>query len=161
MKMKIPEPTQRNKFRLDITIGSLLVVTFILTIARVSNKGTPSSRANTWGIAVCLKSAIFLAYQLSTAHVERLKRWASTKANKILTIIDTVFWFALFIITIMGTSGSHSTSSRALGVIIAILAIVLCAFSAFDVYICFRIRSYFKRHGVLPNEGAPKPPGSV
>lgn len=50
--MKIPEPTQRNKFRLDIAIGSLLLVTFILTIARVANKGTPSSRANTWGIAV-------------------------------------------------------------------------------------------------------------
>ncbi|CAG7920438.1 unnamed protein product [Penicillium olsonii] len=159
--MKFPiQPTQTNKFRLDITIGSLLLVTFILIIARVANKGTPSSRTNTWGIAVCVKSAVFLAYQLCTAHVERLKRWASTKANKILTIIDTVFWFALFIITIMGTSGSHSTSSRALGVVIAILVLVLCACSALDVYICFRLRSYFKRHGMLPSE-APKAPGCV
>lgn len=39
--------------------------------------------------------------------------------------------------------------------------LLFSALSAFDVYICFRIRSYFKRHGVLPNEGAPKPLGSV
>ncbi len=60
-----------------------------------------------------------------TSHVDRFKKWGSTKVNKILTIIDTVFWFALFIISILGTSASHSTSSRALGVIIIILALVL------------------------------------
>lgn len=66
-----------------------------------------------------------MTYQIVTAHAARFKRWASSKANMILNIIDTVFWFALFIISIMGTSGSHSTSSRALGVIIVILALVL------------------------------------
>lgn len=66
-----------------------------------------------------------MAYQVVTAHAARFKRWASSKANMILNIIDTVFWFALFIISIMGTSGSHSTSSRALGAIIIILALVL------------------------------------
>ncbi|KAJ5241438.1 uncharacterized protein N7469_003029 [Penicillium citrinum] len=126
MKFRIPiEPSQRNKFRLDITIASLLAVTFILIISRIAIKGTPSTRTNTWGIAVCIKSAFFLAYQLTTAHVERFKRWASTKANKILVIIDTLFWFALFIITILGTAGSHSTASRALGAIIVILVLVL------------------------------------
>jgi hypothetical protein len=66
-----------------------------------------------------------MTYQVVTGHVDRFKRWASTKANMILNIIDTVFWFALFIISIMGTSGAHSTSSRALGVIIVLLALVL------------------------------------
>jgi hypothetical protein len=73
----------------------------------------------------CVKSAVFLAYQLTTAHVRRFKRWASTKVNKILTLIDTVFWFALFIISIMGTAAAHSTTSRVLGVIIIILVLIL------------------------------------
>lgn len=57
--------------------------------------------------------------------MDRLKRWASTKAYMILNIIDTVFWFALFIITIMGTTGSTSGSNRALGGITATLVFFL------------------------------------
>lgn len=57
--------------------------------------------------------------------MDRLKRWASTKAYMILNIIDTVFWFALFIITIMGTTASTSGSSRALGGITATLVFFL------------------------------------
>ncbi|KAJ5675696.1 hypothetical protein N7462_008593 [Penicillium macrosclerotiorum] len=151
--MQFPiQPSSRNKLRLDIAIGSLLFVIFILIIARVTNKGTPSTRANTWGIAVCLKSAVSLAYQVVTVHVERFKRWGSSKANKILAVIDTIFWFALFIITIIATQGSHNVSSRALGAIIAILAVC---------YICFRIPSYFKLHGTLPDEGGIKSSGNV
>lgn len=66
-----------------------------------------------------------MAYQIMTTHMDRLKRWASTKAYMILNIIDTVFWFALFIITIMGTTGSTSGSSRALGGITATLVFFL------------------------------------
>ncbi|KNG89895.1 hypothetical protein ANOM_001701 [Aspergillus nomiae NRRL 13137] len=146
------------KFRLHIIIGSLLLLTFILVIARVADKGTPSSRTNTWGIAVCVKSAVFMTYQIVTAHAARFKRWASSKANMILNIIDTLFWFALFIISIMGTSGSHSTSSRALGVIIVILALVLCGFAGFLSFICVRDRRYYKQHGSLPGVGSSKSP---
>lgn len=60
-----------------------------------------------------------------TAHVSRLKKWASLKANMILNMIDTVFWFALFIISILGASASRSTASKALGAIVVLLAIVL------------------------------------
>lgn len=66
-----------------------------------------------------------MAYQITTAHVNRLKRWANTKVNITLNIIDTVFWFALFIITIMGSMGSTSSSSKALGAITIILAFIL------------------------------------
>lgn len=66
-----------------------------------------------------------MAYQIMTTHMNRLKRWGSTKAYMILNIIDTVFWFALFIITIMGTMGSTTESSRALGGIAATLAFFL------------------------------------
>ncbi|RLL98764.1 hypothetical protein CFD26_103204 [Aspergillus turcosus] len=104
------------KLRLHIIIGVLMFLNLVLIIARIANKGTPKTRSNTWGIAVadpmprasqCLKAAIFLAYQVVTAHVERFKRWASAKAYMILNAIDTILWFALFIITILGTNGAH------------------------------------------------------
>jgi hypothetical protein len=41
-----------TKSRLHIIIGGLALLVFILTIARLAVKGTPSTRANTWGIAV-------------------------------------------------------------------------------------------------------------
>ncbi|CBF76014.1 predicted protein [Aspergillus nidulans FGSC A4] len=102
------ENIPRTKLKLHVIIGALVLVTFILTIARVADSGTPRARTNTWGFAVCIKSAVFMAYQVLTAHVESLKRWANTKVNVVLNIIDTVFWFALIIISIMGTMGSRS-----------------------------------------------------
>ncbi|KAL2847526.1 hypothetical protein BJY01DRAFT_246753 [Aspergillus pseudoustus] len=152
-----PDAIPRTKFRLHIIIGSLLLITFILVIARIADKGTPSSRTNTWGIAVCLKSAVFMAYQITTAHVEKLKRWANTKVNVTLNIIDTVFWFALFIISIMGASGAHSTSSKALGAIVVILALILCGIAGFLSFVCIKERRYFKRHGMLPGKATQYP----
>ncbi|KAL4745215.1 hypothetical protein BDW72DRAFT_198856 [Aspergillus terricola var. indicus] len=144
------ENTPRTKLKLHIIIGALVLLTFILTIARVADSGTPRGRTNTWGIAVCVKSAVFMAYQVLTAHVDRLKRWANTKVNVVLNTIDTVFWFALIIISIMGTTGSRSVSSRALGAIIVILAIVLCPLAGFLSWICIRERRYYKQYGDLP-----------
>ncbi|RAH76900.1 hypothetical protein BO86DRAFT_442224 [Aspergillus japonicus CBS 114.51] len=134
-----PDNHPRLKLRLHIIIGSLITLIFILIIARVADKGTPTTRTNTWGIAVspprlvrfsqwstqCVKAAVFLAYQTLTTYHERFKRWASPRANMILDIIDTIFWFALFIISIMGASGGHTTSSKALGGIVAVLALTL------------------------------------
>lgn len=42
----------KAKSRLDIVIGTLLLITFILIITRLAVKGTPSTRTNTWGLAV-------------------------------------------------------------------------------------------------------------
>ncbi|KAL4953573.1 hypothetical protein BDW69DRAFT_184364 [Aspergillus filifer] len=154
-RLDIPvEHIPRTKFRLHLAIGCLILITFILAIARIADKGTPSGRVNTWGIAVCLKSGVFMAYQILTGHVNRLKKWANTKVNITLNIIDAVFWFALFIITIMGTMGSHSTSSRALGALVIILAFVLFLLSGFLSFICIRERRYYKQHGTLPGVGA-------
>ncbi|KAK9850704.1 hypothetical protein MYU51_011773 [Penicillium brevicompactum] len=144
------------KFRLHIIIGSLVSVVFILIIARIANNGTPKTRTNIWGIAVCLKSAVFMAYQIMTTHMNRLKRWASTKAYMILNIIDTVFWFALFIITIMGTMGSTTESSRALGGITATLIFFLCGFAGLLSFVSIRDRRWFKAHGALPGPGMVK-----
>ncbi|KAJ5817061.1 hypothetical protein N7447_009294 [Penicillium robsamsonii] len=145
------------KFRLHIIIGASVFIVFILIIARIANSGTPKTRTNIWGIAVCLKSAAFMAYQILTTHMDRLKRWASTKAYMILNIIDTIFWFALFIITIMGTTGSTSGSSRALGGITATLVFFLCGFSGILAFVSIRDRRFFKANGRLPGPGTVKP----
>ncbi|KAJ5484557.1 hypothetical protein N7453_012025 [Penicillium expansum] len=132
------------KFRLHIIIGASVFIIFILLIARIANSGTPKTRTN------CLKSAVFMAYQITTTHIDRFKRWASTKAYMILNIIDTVFWFALFIITIMGTTGSTSGSSRALGGITATLVFFLCGFAGLLAFVSIRDRRFFKANGFLP-----------
>ncbi|KAL6232831.1 hypothetical protein BDW75DRAFT_246902 [Aspergillus navahoensis] len=154
------EEIPRTKLKLHIIIGALVLLTFILTIARVADSGTPRARTNTWGIAVCVKSAVFMAYQVLTAHVDRLKRWANTKVNVVLNIIDTVFWFALIIISIMGAIGSRSVSSRALGAIVVILAIFLCPLAGILSWICIRERRYYKIHGAFPGR-AGKMDGAV
>ncbi|CAP96184.1 Pc21g12870 [Penicillium rubens Wisconsin 54-1255] len=138
------------KFRLHIIIGTLLLIVFILIIARITDSGTPKTRTNIWGIVVCIKSAIFMAYQIMTSHMDRLKRWASAKVYMILNIIDTVFWFALFVITIMGTRGSTTGSSRALGGVAATLVFFLCGFAGLLAFVSIRDRRFFKAHGFLP-----------
>lgn len=52
----------------------------------------------------CLKAALFLTYQILTTHFTRFQKWASLKTYMILDIIDTVFWFALFAISVSGGS---------------------------------------------------------
>lgn len=73
----------------------------------------------------CIKAAIFLAYQVLTTYHPKLRKWASLKVNMTLDIIDTVFWFALFIISIKGAAGGRSASSQALRAVVAGLAFVL------------------------------------
>ena len=41
------------------------------------------------------KSLIFIAYQISTEHVQALHRWQSFKAYWILNALETVFWGAV------------------------------------------------------------------
>ncbi|KAJ5281496.1 hypothetical protein N7478_006868 [Penicillium angulare] len=115
----------RLKCRLHIIIASLISLTFVLIIARLAIPGTPVTRVNIWGIAVCIKAAVFLGYQALTTSKARFKQWASLKVNMILDMIDAVFWFALFIISIIGAGGGHNTASKALGAIVAILSLLL------------------------------------
>lgn len=73
----------------------------------------------------CIKAASFLAYQVLTTYHPKLQKWASLKVNMTLDIIDTVFWFALLIISIMGAAGGESVNSQALGAVVAGLVAVL------------------------------------
>ena len=42
-----------------------------------------------------------MSYMVLTERVARLRRFASLKANMILSIVETVFWFAAFIMPAM------------------------------------------------------------
>jgi len=41
------------------------------------------------------KSLMFIAYQISTEHVQALRRWQSYKAYWILNALEVVFWAAV------------------------------------------------------------------
>lgn len=66
-----------------------------------------------------------MTYQIVTTHANKFKKWASLKAYMILNIIDTIFYFALFILTCMSTARACSGSSCPLGGIVATLTIFL------------------------------------
>lgn len=47
------------------------------------------------------KSLVIVTYQVCTDHISGLRKWRSLKANMILNIIETVFWIAAIVMTIM------------------------------------------------------------
>jgi hypothetical protein len=59
-----------------------------------------------------------------TENMSRLKKWASTKANMILSILETVFWCAAAVMPIMKIGSCEGTGCVYSGVLIG-LAIVL------------------------------------
>ena len=73
------ENIPRTKLKLHVIIGALVLVTFILTIARVADSGTPRARTNTWGFAVVSNPSSQLQLQYQTLTVtsasSRLSSW--------------------------------------------------------------------------------------
>jgi hypothetical protein len=53
------------KFRLHIIIGALLLIVFILLIARIADSGTPKTRTNIWGIVVVSYFSTYLLISLT------------------------------------------------------------------------------------------------
>ncbi|OTA99410.1 hypothetical protein M426DRAFT_325123 [Hypoxylon sp. CI-4A] len=49
-------------------------------------------QAHIMGIAIGIKSTIFILYQVLTEHRTKYQKWASPKANFILNCIDIPFW---------------------------------------------------------------------
>lgn len=65
-----------------------------------------------------------IAYQLLTEHHDRFRKWASTKANAILNLLEIVFWLAVIVVTGIGL-GRASGAAAAIGALTMILTIVL------------------------------------
>ena len=71
------------------------------------------------------KSIIFIAYQISTEHVQNLRRWQSYKAYWILNALEVVFWGAMVFLVMqanlarcVGVGCKLSWAVMALGIVL-------------------------------------------
>ncbi|OTB20762.1 hypothetical protein K445DRAFT_92710 [Daldinia sp. EC12] len=115
----------RFKFRVHITQLCLIVLVIILSIARVSMKDAPPQRAHTMGIAIGLKSIIFILFQVLTEHTLRFQKWANKKTNFILNCVDIPFWAVMMGLLLSANGSSCVGGSCAVSWIMALLAIAL------------------------------------
>ncbi|KAI1477830.1 hypothetical protein F4774DRAFT_411530 [Daldinia eschscholtzii] len=97
----------------------------ILSIARVSMKDAPPQRAHTMGIAIGLKSIIFILFQVLTEHTLRFQKWANKKTNFILNCVDIPFWAVMMGLLLSANGSSCVGGSCAVSWIMALLAIAL------------------------------------
>lgn len=118
-----------NRYKKHVHIAQLLFIILIisLTIARIATKpkGVPTTRSDTIGIVMGVKSLIVLAYQLTTTHIYKFKRWASQKAYVVLNCLEIPFWLVVIIITFMGISRFCQGTSCALSWIVVLIAALL------------------------------------
>lgn len=68
----------------------LAIIVIIFTIVRIGTKNV-SSRADTWTMSVGFKTLVVLLYIVLTHRVEKLKRFASLKADMILSSESALF----------------------------------------------------------------------
>ncbi|KAL7626102.1 hypothetical protein AAE478_002872 [Parahypoxylon ruwenzoriense] len=131
----------RFKFRVHIIQLMLTFLVIILAIVRVSMPEAPPQRAHIMGIAIGIKSILFVLYQVLTEHTQRYEKWASKKTNLILNCVDIPFWAAVMGL-LMSANGQYCVgSSCAVSWIMALLALVLlflCLWAAVVSYFEFR-----------------------
>ncbi|KEZ40887.1 hypothetical protein SAPIO_CDS7881 [Scedosporium apiospermum] len=114
-----------RKTPLQVVYLMLVFLAIVLTGVRISKIQGPTTRSDTLAIVMGIKSIIIFTYQLITSHVERFRKWGSLRANKILDCMEVVFWFVVVIISFMGVSKRCQGSACALGVIVALIAMIL------------------------------------
>ncbi|KAM0710004.1 hypothetical protein Q7P35_002366 [Cladosporium inversicolor] len=117
------------KTPLHIVYIILVVAAMGFSVPRLFMKGQPRTRANTIALGMGAKSLIFIAYQISTEHVQALRRWQSYKAYWILNALETVFWGAVVFLVMqanlarcVGVGCKLSWAVMALGIVLNILA---------------------------------------
>ncbi|KAI0902045.1 hypothetical protein F4806DRAFT_24701 [Annulohypoxylon nitens] len=133
-------PYFNSRYKLPVHIVELCLVTvvIILSIVRAS-MGMPQ-RAHIMGIAIGIKSSLFIAYQLLTEHTRKFSRWASKKTNFILNCIDCPFWGAMMFLLFQANITRVCTgTSCAISWVLAALSIALFFFSHW-----IAIESYFE-----------------
>jgi len=93
-----------DRFRRTIHIiqAILVLAAFIIGCTLLADNSMPRSRSTTLILVYSIKSALFIAYQCITKHVERFRRFASLKAYMIMDTLDCLLWFTAFIISVMG-----------------------------------------------------------
>ncbi|KAJ3461327.1 hypothetical protein MRS44_009880 [Fusarium solani] len=145
------------KTRVHIGMMVLIVAVIALTGARIATKpkGTPTTRSDTLGITMAVKSIVFLIYQLLTDKVDRFRKWRSLKAYAILNTMEIVFWFVVVIITFMGISRFCQGASCAFAWFVALNGFLLMATSFWAAVICWKDHKYFKSTGVVRGTALP------
>ncbi|KFY32556.1 hypothetical protein V493_00079 [Pseudogymnoascus sp. VKM F-4281 (FW-2241)] len=120
-----------------------------MTGARIATKpeGVPTTRSDTIGIVMGVKTIVVLIYQLLTSHVQRFHRWASVKAYAILNTLEILFWFVVLILTLMGVSRLCSGVSCGLSWVCILIAVVLCLLAAWTSVVSIKNWRLSKKMG--------------
>ncbi|KAI1393309.1 uncharacterized protein F4822DRAFT_8139 [Hypoxylon trugodes] len=115
----------RFKFRVHMVQLSMIALVIILSIARIAMRDPPPQRAHTMGIAIGLKSIVFILYQVLTEHTFKFQKWANKKTNFILNCVDIPFWAVMMGLLLSTNAQACVGGSCAVSWILALLAIAL------------------------------------
>ncbi|ETS73839.1 hypothetical protein PFICI_14785 [Pestalotiopsis fici W106-1] len=143
-----------HKKKVHIVQLLLVVLMIILSGTRVAvkPKGIPTTRADTIGIVMGIKTFVVITYQLVTTHVQRYKKWASLKAYSVLNFMEILFWFVVIIVTFMGISTFCQGASCGLSWIIVLLAVALiCIETGLECVASTRAQYTRRRYPAVPD----------
>ncbi|KXJ97587.1 hypothetical protein Micbo1qcDRAFT_200256 [Microdochium bolleyi] len=138
----------KRKLPLQAVYITFVLVAMVLTGVRISKLPGQVSRSDTIAIVMGVKSIVFFAYQLSTTHVERLRRWKSLRAYEIIDYSEIVFWFVVVVLGFMAASTRCFGEACALGIVVALIALLLSVAAAWLGVIATLDRSHFRSFGV-------------
>ncbi|KAI1454919.1 hypothetical protein F4805DRAFT_477205 [Annulohypoxylon moriforme] len=129
-----------SRYKLPVHIVELCLVTVVIILSIVRAAMGNPQRAHIMGIAIGIKSTIFIAYQLLTEHTQKFSRWASKKTNLILNCLDCPFWGAMMFLLFQANITRVCTgTSCAISWVMAGLSIALFFLSHW-----IAIESYFE-----------------
>ncbi|KAI0887616.1 uncharacterized protein GGS22DRAFT_186450 [Annulohypoxylon maeteangense] len=127
-----------SRYKLPVHVVELCLVTIVIILSVVRAAMGMPQRAHIMGIAIGVKSSIFILYQLLTEHTQKFSRWASKKTNLILNCIDCPFWGAMMFLLFQANITRVCTgTSCVISWVMAALSIALFLLShwvAFESY---------------------------
>ncbi|KAK0383170.1 hypothetical protein NLU13_9083 [Sarocladium strictum] len=77
----------------------------------------------------------------------RVTRWKSLKAYMIIDYLEIVFWFAVVVLAFMGVSRTCRGETCALGVIVALIALLLSCFAGWLAIVATLDHRFFRSYG--------------
>ncbi|KFY25618.1 hypothetical protein V493_04561 [Pseudogymnoascus sp. VKM F-4281 (FW-2241)] len=152
-------PTSHHKTKLWLHISAFILMIGALAAAVImmlnpvmigGARRTPM--ASRVGLSMAGKGMVFLAYQIITENVRSCKRFASTKANMILNIIETVAWPAAAGVTVYGIMQFCIGIGCTLSYVMIGLAAVLTFVSGFSAWVSIKEHKVYKATGQKPGD---------
>ncbi|KAF3933238.1 hypothetical protein ABW19_dt0202792 [Dactylella cylindrospora] len=146
-----PDTRRRLIFVIHVIQFALVGLAIILSIVKITLPDVPRSRMDTWVIGVSAKSLVIMSYMVLTERISKLKRYASLKANMVLSIIETVFWIAAFYFTVRGISQCQKQGCS-IGTVLIIAIVLLIVLSVPIVCFCIQDYRFFRKNGYSPQQ---------